>query len=272
MDGAATLKLLLLCLICAVLLFPLWLMVENSFTPARAFLRMPPKLIPYEFTLQNYKQALTMPYLPRWLLNSAVVASSVVVAGVVVNGAAGYVFAFSHHRWATYLFWCMMAPIFVTGFVLIIARFVVVGKLGMRGLGAVIGMSIFWPTGIYLFRNYFQAIPPDFIESARMDGAREWTILARIVLPLSKPIIGAAVVFLGMGALGDYVWQFLNLQQVESRTFLVGLMQSTLNATVVKNIGYDLTVGTLLFIPYILIFAASSRYFIQGLTLGGVKE
>lgn len=247
-------------------------MVTNSFTPAMAFLKMPPRLIPQDFTFRNYVRAFSMPYFPRWLLNTGIVVGSVVVLGVVVNGSAGYVFAFTKGKWANYIFWAMLAPIFVTGFVLIIARFIVVGKLGMRGLAAVVGMSVFWPTGIYLFRNYFHSIPVDLIESARMDGAREWTILSRIVLPLSKPIVGAAVVFLGMGALGDYIWQMLNLQDAQFRTFLVGLMQSTMSSMVVKDIGYNLAVGTLLFIPYLLIFAVSSKYFIEGLTTGGTKE
>ena len=265
-------RMILLAILCIILLFPLWLMVVNSFTPAMAFLRMPPRLIPYEFTLANYRQALTLPNLPRWVANTGIVLASVISGGILVNGSAGYVFAFAKGKLFTRVFWLMMAPIFVTGFALLISRFIVVGKLGMRGMAAVVGMSIFWPTGIYLFKNYFQTIPVHLIESARIDGASEWQILVRIVLPLSKPVIGCAVVFLGMSAIGDYLWQMLNLQAVESRTFLVGLLQSTINETVVKNIGYDLAVGTLLFIPYILIFAFSSKYFIQGLTTGGIKE
>jgi ABC-type glycerol-3-phosphate transport system permease component len=265
-------KIIGLIFLCAILLFPVWLMVTNSFTPAIAFLKMPPRLIPKDFTFKNYIQAFTLKYLPVWILNSSIIVLSVVILGVIVNGAAGYVFAFTKGKWANYIFWAMLSPIFVTGFVLIIARFIVVGKLGMRGLAAVIGMSIFWPTGIYLFKNYFKSIPMELIESARIDGAHEWTILSKIVLPLSRPILGAAVVFLGMGAMGDYIWQFLNLQANESKTFLVGLMQSAMSALTVKDIGYNLAVGTLLFIPYLLIFAVSSKYFVQGLTTGGTKE
>ena len=88
---------------------------------------------------------------------------------------------------------------------------------------------------------------------------------------MAKPMIGAAIVFLGMSSLGSYVWPMLNLQTPESMTYLVGLMATTLNVYVVKNIGYDLAVGTLLFLPYLALFAVSSRYFIQGLTGGALK-
>jgi ABC-type glycerol-3-phosphate transport system permease component len=267
----------------AVMMFPTWLMVANSLSPARGFLRNPPRLLPYTFTLENYERALTMrsvptkasngfPLIPRWLLNTAILALVLVAVGVLINGAAGYAFCFARPRWMQALFWAMMAPIFVTRYVLLISQFIIVGKLHLSGMAAVVAMSIFWSTGIYLFRNYFKSIPMSIIESARIDGASEWTILTRIVLPLSKPILGASIVFLGMGALGDYVWQMLNLQQPAAQTFLVGLMSSIINVYVVKNIGYDLTVGTLLFMPYLLLFALSSRYFIGGLTGGALKE
>jgi len=255
-----------------ILLFPVWLMVENSFTPAKAFLRMPPRLIPYEWTVKNYVEAFTLPNLPRWILNSAFIMVVAVSLGILINGAAGYVFAFAKHKWCVYVFWILMSSIFVTRYVLLISQFIIVGALGLRGIPAVILVLLFWPTGIYLFRNYYKSIPIELIESARIDGAKEWRILWSVVLPLSKPILGAAIVFLGMGVLGDYIWQMLNLQTPENKTYLVGLMASTINVLKVKNIGYDLAVGTLLFIPYLLIFAFSSKYFITGLTAGGLKE
>jgi arabinogalactan oligomer/maltooligosaccharide transport system permease protein len=105
-----------------------------------------------------------------------------------------------------------------------------------------------------------------------MDGASEWRILLNIVLPASKPVIGASVVFLGMGALGDFIWQMLMLQVPATKTYVVGLVQSTLNVYAIKNVGYDLAIGTMLFIPYLIVFSLSSRYFITGLTGSATKE
>jgi ABC-type glycerol-3-phosphate transport system permease component len=186
---------------------------------------------------------------------------------------AGYVFCFSKAKWAKWLFWAMMVPIFVSGYVLLISQFVIVGALGFRGWVAVVSMSIFGPTMIYLYRNFFKTIPLSIVESARIDGASEFTVLTRIVLPISKPILGATIVFLGMGSLGAYIWPMLNLQNPRTQTFLVGLMNTAINVQIhVKDIGYDLTIGTLTFIPYMLLFAFSSRYFISGLTGGAIRE
>jgi multiple sugar transport system permease protein len=258
--------------ICAVLLFPIWLMVSTSFSPARGALSMSSGLIPKELTLANYKRAFALPFMPRWVFNTMIVLVLIVVVGVFSNGAAGYVFSFARFKGLNIIFWTMMTPIFVTRYVLIISQFIIVGKLHMGGLPAVIAMAIFWPSGIFLFRNYFKSIPGSLLESARIDGASEWTILTKVVLPLSKPMLGMAIVFMGMSALGDYMWQMLNLQDMAQRTYLVGLAQSVMTHSVVPNIGYDLAVGTLLFLPYLVLFSVSSRYFIGGLTGGALKE
>ena len=255
-------------------MFPLWLMVSNSFTATRAFLRMPPQLVPTELTLTHYEAILRLPHLTKWAGNSLLVMALIVTGGVLINGAAGYVVAFAAGRAWTAVFWLMMAPIFVSRWVLIISQFVIVRKLGLHGLPAVVLMATYWPMGIFLFRNYFRTIPTSLLEIARMDGAHEWTIFSRVVLPVCKPVVGAAIVFLGMAAMGDYAWQMLNLQPVEQQTALVGLIGSSTDVRTVtaQNIGYDLAVGSLLFLPYVVLFAFSSRYFISGLALGAAKE
>jgi len=259
-------------LICAMLLFPIWLMVTNGFTEAKQFLKYPPRLLPEKWTIRNYQMVFELKYLGRWILNTAMVVSVLVVAGVLVNGSAGYAFAFGKGKWLTIIFWMMMTPIFVTRIILLIAQFVVVNKLKMQGLPAVFLMSILWPSGIYLFKNFFREIPMSILESARMDGAGDWTVLRKIVIPMLKPIIGAAIVFLGMGALGDFLWQMLNLQRVELQTFIVGLTAVATNVYGMHNVGFELAIGTVLFIPFVLLFSLSSKYFIKGISLGGVKE
>lgn len=271
MGRAARLAVFLL--LAVLLLAPTWMMIANSFSPAQGFLRHPPRLFPYRWTLENYHRVVSLPLLSRWILNTFALAVLLIGAGILVNGTAGYVFCFGRFRWLKALFWLMMTPIFVSRYVLIISQFVVVGKLGLTGILAVLSMSLLWSTGIFLFRNYFRSIPLSLVESARLDGATEWQVFCRVVLPLSKPILGVAIVFLGMGALGDYIWQMLNLQAARSQTYLVGLMASTLTAALhVRSIGYDLAVGTMLFLPYLALFSFSSRYFIAGLTGGAIKE
>jgi ABC-type glycerol-3-phosphate transport system permease component len=266
------LKLALLILIAAALLMPLYLMVVHSLTPAKLFLKFPPELYPKEITFKNYQRIGELKYLWIWIWNLVWIAVVTVVASVIINCAAGYVFAYAKFKGEAVLFWLMMSPLFVTRFVLLVSQFVVFGKLGLRGFPSVILALLFWPMGIFLSKNYFSAMPASMAESARMDGASEWTILLRIILPISKPLIGCAVVFMGMAVMGDFCWQMLNLISQEQKTLLVGLLQSTYYAGMMNDVGYTLAVGTVLLIPYLIVFGTSSKYFIEGLKIGVEAE
>jgi multiple sugar transport system permease protein len=255
----------------ATWLVPTVMMVGNSLSSDKSFSRVPPTMFPRRFSTQNYRELLGLKLFPRWVANTALIASVHVVGQILINGAAGYVFAFGKQPWLRWLFWVFMLPIFVSQYVLLVPQFVVFGKLGMIGLPAVLLPGV-WATGIFLFRNYFKTIPASFTESARMDGSGEWTIFRKVVLPLSGPIVASAVVLISMGVVGSYIWPMLNLRVPEQQTYLVGLMNSAINVYAVRNVGRDMAIGVLAMAPYLAIFAVSSRYFIQGLTTGGTRE
>jgi len=266
-----------LALFCVILLAPIYLMLSSSFQPIKAFMRTPPLLYPATFTLDNYRRIVMLENVGRWGVNTAIVVGATVVAGALINGLAGYVFAFGRFKGRNILFWLMLAPMFVTRYALVVPQFVVVHALGLKNLAAVIPMTLLWPVGIYLTRNYFQSIPVSLLESARIDGAGEWSIFRRVVMPLSKPVVACSVTFLGINALQDFMWQMLMLQDKEWKTLIVGLISSLYVAAsgtyerTVKNIGFDMAVGVTLFVPMILLFVFANRYFIESLA-GGLKE
>jgi len=253
----------------ATWLVPVSMMIGNSLSADKSFSRVPPTFLPKRFSTVHYRELLALKLLPRWIANTALIASVHVVGQILINGAAGYVFAF--HRGLKWLFWIFMKPIFVSQYVLLVPQFVVFGKLGMIGLPAVILPGV-WATGIFLFRNYFKTIPKSFTEAARMDGAGEFLIFRRVILPLSAPIVGSAVVLISMGIVGSYVWPMLNLRAEEQQTYLVGLMNSAINVYAVKNVGKDMAIGVMAMLPYFLIFSLTSKHFIGGLTGGATKE
>jgi multiple sugar transport system permease protein len=259
----------------ALLAFPIYMMAQGSFQPIRGVLHIPPMLWPMRPTLENYALVFGQPFLLRWAASSLVVVAGYVVVGIAVNGAAGYVFAMARFPGKEALFVLLIGALLISRQMMIIPQFVVVRALGLREHAAVIAMASLWPVGIFLFRNYFESIPRSLAESARIDGAGEARIFARVMLPLSAPVLGAAVAFKGMEALSDYIWQMLNLQSEETRTLLVGLAGSVAKMRmqrITNNIGYELAVGTVLLVPLVVVFALASRYFVRGLALGGVKE
>ena len=266
-----TIKLWILILTSIALAFPIWIMLVNGFTPNKGMLDLPPRLLPYRFTVENYQRVGRLPLLATRTLNSLIVMIVLITGAILIASAAAYVFRVGKSKKLKYAFWALMAPIFVTRVTIFISQFVIVNKLGLHGLPAVIIMPMFWPVGIFLFRNYYATVPDSFLESAWMDGASEFRSFSRIMLPLSKPMIGMGVVMLGMSAWGDYIWQNVNLQVAKTQTLLVALVNSTLDIIELEYIGYDLAVGTILFLPYIILFALSGRYMVRGLTAGGLR-
>ena len=118
-------------------------------------------------------------------------------------------------------------------------------------------------------------MPTDFVDSARIDGAGEFAILTRIIMPLCAPILAALAIFVCVGVLGDFLWQLLVLQDDSKRTLLVGIVNSTYAWSpprAVNPIGRILAGGVILAVPVLAIFVGFQRYFISGLQIGGVKE
>lgn len=261
--------------IAGLLLVPLWMMLTGSFQPLMAFTRMPPSVLPFHPTLDNYKTVLTNGPLSLWAVNTVFVVGGTVMLGIVVNGSAGYVFAFARFRGKQVIFWTLLSSTFVTRYSLLISQFVIVQKLSLPPLVAVVSMTVFWPVGLFLFRNYFATIPASLIETARMDGAREFVVFMRVVAPCSLPILGAAIVFLGMAAMQDYIWQNILLLDANEMTLLVGFMhaaQANIINHTIKNFGLDFAIASLITLPLAVIFSVGSKYFIGGLTGGAVKE
>ncbi len=254
-----------------LLFYPIAIMVGNSFTPAIGFLDLPPKVIPYRFTMSNYQQILGHRLIERWIANSLLLIITVTTVSIAASAMAGYVCGNAKGRIITVIFWMFLVPIFVTRITILVAQFVIVYKLRLNGLPAAIMMPLYWPIGIFLFRNAFQAIPEDYLESARIDGANEAVVFGRIALPMVKPVVGLGIIMQGMASLGDYIWQMLNLKAAQKQTLLVALLNTTIDVTVIDQVGYDLAVGTVLLIPYVIIFAFSGRYFAKGLSEGGLR-
>jgi len=265
-----------LAILCALFIFPLWWMLVGSFTPMLGIMKMPPDVIPLHPTLENYWGALEIgPIVLRWLANSIIITVSTVFLCIVVNGTAAYSLAVYRTKWSRTIYLAFAASMMVSRYSLIIPMFVLVRTYRLSGLPSVILTGVFYPMGFLLMYNFMRMIPRDFVESGRIDGAGEFRIFWKIMLPLCKPVIGAVVAFKSLETFGDYIWQQLLLQGTNEKTYIVGLIGRIHDNIIMyrlANYGLEMAVGVLLFIPLLFIYLWTNRYFIEGITLGGVKE
>lgn len=259
----------------AFLLMPMYFMLIGSFQNIRGLMVMPPRLLPLNPTLQNYELLFKYAQL-TWVFNTLIVTLSVVALSVMIACATGYAFAFYKFAGKRILWMILLIGIMLPYISLVIPRYVIIKDLHLSGaLAAVILPLAFVPTYMYLARTYFETVPVSLLESARLEGADEGTILVKIVMPVSRPIVAALAVFSAIGALSDFLWQMLVLQAPARQTLLIGLMSAVMKRGggdfSINPIGRGLAMGCLLVIPLVIVFAIGNRYFV-GAIGGAIKE
>lgn len=267
-------KAVLVCVF-AVLLAPTWFLFVGSLQDIFGVFVMPPKLLPTHPTLANFAWVFSLPLL-RWAVNTVVVAAVTVVGAVAVTTSTAYVFAFYRWRGKAVMWVLLLAGLMVPRMSLIVPLFVVMRRIGVAGTLVAAALPLMYsPSGAYIARAYFESIPESVMEAARIDGAGEWRILRSVVAPISRPIVATIALFSGMGALGDYLWQMLQLQRDELRTMLVGLIQETMRRggaeLSVNPIGRSFAAAVVLMLPMLVIFLSTSRFFVSALG-SAVKE
>ena len=249
---------------------PLIWMVSASFTPTGGASSFPIKLIPDTFTVEHYATLFTRLQLGRYFFNSALLAITVTVISLLVNSLAGYAFAKFRFNNRDRLFRFLLTALVVPAQVTMLPLFLMLNKLGLVNTywGVIIpGLASVY--GIFLIRQFALSIPDSFIEAARMDGAGDFKIYWKLVLPLCRPVLVTLGIFTFMGTWNDFLWPLIIMTDDSMYTLPVAL--ATLSLEHVQDTELMMAGSVLTVVPVILVFAAVQRYYIQGIMMGGVK-
>ncbi len=255
---------------------PFYWAVSTSFKPSGDIFASPPKFIPSPWTLSNYGDVFTLLPFGRYLMNSIFVTGAIVGLNVVFDTAAAYAFAKLRFPGRNVLFFLLLITLMIPFQVnliplyrIMVALHDVSPHLGVDTYSALILPGAIQVFGIFLMRQFLASIPDDILESARVDGASEFTILARIVFPIAAPGMATLAIFTFLGAWNDFLWPLIVTNTDQVRTLPVGLALLARRNTV--NWG-DAMAGTALAAgPMIIVFIFLQRRFIEGLTAGSVK-
>ena len=268
---------ILLC-ITIILLFPLYWMFIGSLQPIMGILAMPPRFIPKQVDFMNYATILLKNPIFLWIGNSLFILLTSVFLSICIISMAGYALSIYQFPGKTLIFWLFITSMMFPRTIMIIPLFVLMRTIGLADnrLGAVLPL-LHYPFGILLFKTFCDGIPREMIDSGRIDGASELRIIFSIAIPICKPIIGALILFQSLFSLGDYLWQMLILQKPQIQTLLIGLVAAAMRRGAdsdmnINPIGIQLATGVILFIPLMIIFIFTSRYFVKDIKLGGIKE
>lgn len=258
-------------------LFPVIWMLANSFktdaaitadmNSMRAFI--PPALNGSFF--ENYVTVIKDTDFIRYMLNTLFYAAILIVAGVIVNGLAGYALAKIkfpfRERWVLIIMMLMIVP----SETIITINFLFVAKMGLLNtvFGYILPMIVN-PFNIFLFRQVFVSLPDDVWEAAQLDYCSPVKYFFTMVLPMSKTVVATVSVFTFLGVWNDYLWPSLVFTSSDLLTAQIGLNSITSNDN--TTMGQTLAVITMITIPVIIIYALFSKQIVEGVVSTGSKE
>jgi multiple sugar transport system permease protein len=266
MHFALLLVLLLWCL------GPLLLLVKFAFTPTQDILTSPMAIFPNGATLHNVDQAWNRYHIGHYFLNTVWFALGAWFTQILVATTGGFVLSVLRPRWAKLLNWAVLATLFVPAVVLLIPLYKIIvhppiGDSLINNFFAVWLPAAASAFNVVLVARFFDSLPREIFEAARVDGAGPFRLFWHIVLPMSKPIIGVVSVFAVIASWKDFLWPFLVLKDEKVMPLSVYL-QSMANVDK-GTLMAALAIATMIPIAMFLLF---QRMFLRGAGLGGAVK
>jgi arabinosaccharide transport system permease protein len=205
-----------------------------------------------------------------WFKNSLIITAIQTVLTLIVSAFVGYGFAMYDFKFKNLLFMCVLIIMMIPMEIIMLPLFQLIIKLGLiDSIWGVILPFVAGPLPIFFFRQYLSGMPKDFLDAARVDGCSEYGIFARIILPLMKPAFAAMGIFVGMNSWNSFLWPMIVLNSKDKLTLPIGL-----NALITPyGNNYDVLIAGAVFsvIPVVVLFLIFQKYFIAGMTAGGIK-
>ncbi len=248
----------------------LWL-VRSSFMTIREIFSMPPKLLPAVPQLQNYVNVFTTLPFARFFLNTAVIVVLNVIGALLSNTVMAYAFARINFRGRTLMYSLCLATLMLPTTVTMIPLFIEWKYLGGLNTFAPLYVPAFFGNAFYIFmlHQFFKTIPVEFDEAAFVDGANYPQIIAKIIIPVAKPALAVVAIFSFLNAWNDFMGPLLYLNDQAKFTLSLGLKMFLSMFRAEWNT--LMAASTLAVLPLVALFFMAQRYFIEGLTMGGVK-
>jgi len=264
MAGGAVLVLAL------TMVVPFLYMVSTALMGEGDVLRYPRPLVPVSPHPGNFGAALTALPFARFFLNTAIFSVSVVAGQLVTSTTAAYAFSRLRFPGRDRVFMAYLSVLMVPAVVLLIPRFLIINALGwVDTYAGLISTELVSVWGIFLLRQVFLTLPRDLEDAARLDGAGEWTIFWRVVLPLSKPALATVAVFAFADQWKSFLWPLIATRSTEMQVVEVGL--ATFHGLYYANWPYQMAVAVTAVAPLAALYFVAQRYFIRGIELTGIK-
>lgn len=259
--------------VCILILIPFYAVTIASFKPGEDLIRygLNLKFDLSVMNLDNFVYLFTGDHAYfTWFFNSVLLTLVQVTLTLLVSATVAYGFSAYEFRGKNFLFICVLLIMMVPFEILLLPLYTLTNNMGlMNSYSAIILPGVAGAATIFFFRQYLSGIPKEIIAAGRVDGASEYGIYLRLILPVMKPSFAAMAILNGMNSWNNFLWPFMVLSSEHKYTLPIGL--KTLLTPYGNN--YDLLIVGSFFsiLPILALFLAFQKYFIDGMTAGAVK-
>ncbi len=254
----------------ALMLVPFVWMLSASLKLDKDVFVFPIKWIPENPRWANYVDIWTKIPLSKFVLNTTKLTIIVTILQLFTSSFAAYAFAKLKFKHRDLLFLAYVSTIAMPWQVYMVPQFIMMRSMGMNDSHmAIICLQAFSAFGVFMMRQFYQGIPDELCEAARIDGMNEYQIWYRIMLPLSKPALSTLTIFTFVSTWNDFLGPMIYLKTEAKKTLQIGLRMFISQYS--SEYGLIMAASVLSLIPVLVVFLSLQKYFVEGIAATGVK-
>jgi multiple sugar transport system permease protein len=251
-----------------VMITPILFMLSTSLKDASQVYDL--RLIPEAPTLDNYITVLSDGRFLRWFLNSLLVAVVVTLSNVFFDSLVGYTLAKFRFRGRYFIFVAILSTLMIPTEMLVIPWYLMASSFGwIDTYWGIMFPGMMTAFGTFLMKQFFETVPDEFLEAARVDGLNEFSIWWRVAMPLVTPALSALAIFTFLGNWTAFFWPLIVTNSRELYTLPVGLSSFAVEQAIQWEM--IMTGASLATIPTLVVFLLLQRYIVRGVMLAGLK-
>jgi multiple sugar transport system permease protein len=252
-----------------IMIFPYLWMVSTSFKARGTWYNI--SLIPEQFSLEHYDRLLSTSLLPRWYLNSLIVATVSTISVVFFSALAGFAFSKYRFRGREMIFLMILATIMIPSEIMIIPWYVGVAKVGwIDSFPGILMPGMLSAFGVFVMRQFIANIPDELLDAGRIDGVSEFGLFWRICLPLSRSAVAVVAIFTFLSQWNDFLWPLIVINSNKMQTLQIGLSRLSELETG-ADWGGTMSGAALASIPMLIVFMFFQKQIVSGMKLSGLK-
>jgi multiple sugar transport system permease protein len=254
-----------------LMITPFAWMILGSFKTTGELRRSPPTFLPEDPTLANYRELFDRLDFPRYFFNSTVVALCVTAGNLLFCSMLGYALAKLEFAGKRVVLVLVLATLMVPSIVTFMPLFVLISNMGLVNTHAgLILPFVVGGLGVFLMRQFISSIPDDLLDAARVDGAGEYTIFFKIVLPLCGPALATLAILTFLGSWNAFLWPLVVASTEDMYTLPVALSLFSIGQQE-TNVALQMAGALVVVLPVVILFFAMQRFITQGIATTGIK-